>query len=137
MTGRSNIAFIVCLCLLAHVSPAQEYTIRSALEAVPASGFYKIPVVPELTAYARPDLADLRILDTLERQVPYIIRQSRPATQNEIFYEFPVLEKRSTDSQTVVEILSPLPKAINELSLVIGNTAVERFTSLSGSEDRQ
>jgi hypothetical protein len=62
-----------CLCKLL---PAQEFKVKAALDEVAASGFYKIPVLPELTAHTKADLSDLRILDHNYQQVPYFIRQS-------------------------------------------------------------
>jgi hypothetical protein len=116
---------------------AQEFRVKTGLSEVPASAFYQVPITPELTVHARPDFSDIRIVDEKGRHVPYVIKSPRPGSSNETFIEFPILSNTTDSSSTTIELQGREFEGTGELSLLIANTAVERYTSISGSNDRK
>lgn len=137
MTARNKLLFSFLCLLIAGGSAAQSFSVRAPLSAVQKTGFYRIPVTPDLSARSALTFSDVRILDEAGRQVPYIIRPVRKEAGAPVFMEFPILEQRTGDSVTILELENTGAKGIGEISLVIANNAVERYTSLSGSDDRR
>lgn len=123
------------LLLAGLYAPAQEYARKAVVEPVPSTGFYQISVTPELTSAAKADLSDLRIVDDKQRQVPYLLRPALVPLSQSTFAEYPVLGIKTDTARTVVELAVQGSGGTNRVSLVMGNTAVERYTSLSGSND--
>ncbi|MES2701923.1 MAG: hypothetical protein V4649_04745 [Bacteroidota bacterium] len=139
MILRSKYLLLLLPCLLATraFAQAQQYKVKAPLEQVTTGGFYAIDITPEMTAHAKADLADLRIADSAGSFVPYIVRKRRqPQTQGGTFTEFPVYRNTTDSSYTIVELENTLRENIAGISLVLQNTAVERYTTVSGSDDK-
>jgi hypothetical protein len=137
MYRHKTILLLLTFCILSHLLPAQEFKVKAALDTVAIPGFYKIPVLPELTAYTKADLSDLRIKDNNNKQVPFIIRQSLPIIPAGAFLEFPILKTTTDSLTTTIELACPVKTGNDHLSLIIANNAVERYISISGSNNRQ
>lgn len=129
--------FILLFCCQSLMLTGQEFKVKAALDPVDMPGFYKIPVRPELTAHAKANFSDLRITDNHNKQVPFIIRQSLPAISGGSFIEFPVLQTKTDSVTTTIEISCPIVTGNDHLFLIIANNAVDRFISISGSNNRQ
>lgn len=132
---KTNLTIIFILFLTGGVR-GQVYNTTASLDRVTQSGYYRIPINPELTAQAREDLADIRIEDGNRNQVPYILRMSRGLMSRQSFIEFSILNLKTDTSRTIIELDAGAATGISNLSLLMANTAVERFTSMSGSNER-
>ncbi|MEI6947157.1 hypothetical protein V9K67_08175 [Paraflavisolibacter sp. H34] len=129
---------LLLLGLTALEASAQDFRVQAPLEPVPSPGFYRIPLQPALTAYARADLSDVRISEGGKTQVPYLLRRSTAAPAGTALTPFPVLRNSLTDSgQTVLELAVQGVEGTDRLALLIANTAAARYTALSGSHDRR
>jgi hypothetical protein len=133
MTGLKK--WMLLFALLFHLhSKAQNFAWKSALDTVPQSGFYTIPLSLDWLIHLKTDLSDIRIRDKKNEAVPFILKQYI-ATKNSSFINFPIL-KNTTDSISTTLELEASEQGTDRLHLVIGNHAVERFASLSGSNDK-
>lgn len=135
MSGNKRLLGLIISILPALYAQGQEFARRAALAPVPSSGFYQIPVTPELTGAAKADLSDMRILDEKQRQVPYLVRLAPTPLPGAAFTEYPILNIHTDTARTTVALAVKDGKGTDRVSLVMGNTAVERFSSLSGSLD--
>ena len=127
---------LALLCMFhATNSYGQDYKYGAKLGEVPTTGFYKIPINPELSALAKSDLSDIRIKDS-DVFVPYIHHKDNKTEHKQSFINFHILSNTSDNKYTTVTIENPGHNGISELSLVIKNTCVERNTQLSGSDDK-
>lgn len=131
---KTNLLLLSCLLFLQ--SPAQEFRYRAALEAVPADGFYHIPLGPELAAYLHSSLQDLRIVDESSDWVPYV--KSIPAGTNRHWESWPIRLNQLDDSgRSILLISNPRQSTVSRLYLHVQNAAVSRWTSISGSNDQR
>ncbi|HSC38422.1 MAG TPA: hypothetical protein VLD19_11135, partial [Chitinophagaceae bacterium] len=132
----SAFSLLACSCLQ---SPAQMgFQYRAALDSVSQNGFYQINLLPGLAARLQPNLADIRIVDTAGKQVPYILKSDTPSFTQEWFSDLPIISnKKEADRQTHVVIENVPGKELSELLLVIKNTDAKRTVSLSGSDDNR
>ncbi len=116
---------------------AQSYKYSCTTDTIPESGFYKIPVTPELSARCKTDFSDIRITDIKNQQVPYVIRNSYPYLKNTSFVDYPVIKNELIDSgRSLIIIENKMQEKLYQLFLVLKNTAVNRFATLSGSNDK-
>jgi hypothetical protein len=105
-----SILLVLCM-LLGTVLQAQHFRYQSKLNTVRQTGFYRIPVIPELSAYMKTDLGDVRIWDKAGKQVPYIVRKNKSAQQNsygELLDSFtvnPSIQFSQTDSSNGISYL--------------------------------
>lgn len=128
---RWMIFFLVFLQLAAK---AQTFAWKSDLDTVPATGFYTIPLSIDWLVRAKENLSDIRIKDEDHTTVPYLVKKI-PSESKSLFISFPVIKIITDTLSTVVDIDASGHHGTDHLYLVISNNAVERFTSLSGSND--
>ncbi len=137
MSGRRKSKFALRLMLLlAVVKCSAQPRYEAPLNAVPADGFYKIGIMPEIGGRSYHWPQDLRILDDQKAQVPYVPDTREPAQQTSI--SFPVVEEAlDTERQTYVTIENTARYSFDKLDLDIRNTEATRALTLSGSDDKQ
>ena len=127
-----------CKCLLAALlcwaagAGAQTFKVSAALDAVPATGFYRIPVNAELSAWARADHADVRIAAE-EGYVPYIVRNLQQFDEPEV--ESSGELKLLDGSDSLIVLQKGADRMTYGISLTMNTTAVERYAQISGSND--
>ena len=136
MKLRKNKVLVLLFCVLCFRLTAQSFRYQALMDTVRQTGFYSIPITPDLSAHMQTDFRDVRIWDTKGKQVPYVIRSRKPKWQGSLFKPFPVVENRLDDSgRSVIVVQKNISPAISGLSLIIRNAAVSRYAALSGSND--
>lgn len=131
---KKNSLLLIALLSAFHLLNAQGFRVKAPVAKVQASGFYKIMINPDLSAHARADLSDIRIVNQQNTQIPYIV-QNRPTITNAVFTKLNILSN-TTDKKNTVLQLENKASGTDLLYLVMANTAVERYASISGSNDK-
>ncbi len=95
---------------------------RFAREITGDAGLVRLPLDATVGIHARPDLADLRIVDAEGRQIPFLVRR-RPATSSVAL----TFERDERDGASMLEIALPDPNLpIRTLTLTTDATVFER-----------
>ncbi len=115
----------------------EGYKFYSQLDSVKESGFYNIELTPELTAHLKTDYSDIRIVNDSNKWVPHQLRipdadRCIMAT-NSIMK---IIKNDHSNSNSEIIVLNK-DSAISKLKLILRNTAVERYCTLTGSDDLQ
>jgi len=133
--SRFKYAFIALAIICSSTALAQKaFKYGTELEKIPTPGFYKISLRPDVLSKTRPDLADVRIVDEDDRQVPFIFGSSLPAVNH-------VSLLPQMDGPSVADTISSYivgnkeGYSLNQLVLQLRNTDVKRTLNLSGSDD--
>ncbi len=129
---------LICwfLCGVFFVAQAQDFKYYGTIQAGAESRFYKIMLAPEVVSKAQADLADIRLKDWKNREVPYILERAAALERHQYFQEYPVVEKVSNKGvNTTLVVRNQNRNKINNLGLLIKNTNVIKKASLSGSPD--
>ncbi|MDN3550430.1 DUF3999 family protein [Mucilaginibacter aquaedulcis] len=122
--------------LMLSASAQRNFKYQATLPKVDSTGFYRISLQPALVAKARPDLADIRIIDAKGNFIPYITAGSLPQKDQKSFVVFtPVDARLATDTGTTFTVENKTGLALDRLWIRLQNTAVQRKVSLSGSDD--
>ncbi len=129
----SNKIILSLIAFLFSLPAFAQHRWKTELQQPAQSGFYKIQIDPVLGARLNADLSDLRISDG-KNQVPYLRNVSVLPTGS-VFRTLPIVRSSTDTSGTVIVLDSRAYKGLENISLIMANTAVERQASLSGSQD--
>ncbi len=128
---------LVAFCFAISVT-AQKFVAESHLPNVPADGFYRVLLEPDITAYLNNDFSNIRIYDKENKETPYFLKFEVPYLYTTTFKEYRILNRQVLkDSATILTIANPEQKTIDNISLLIKNAHVTKQASLYGSDDNQ
>ena len=89
---------LLLLCFSCTVAMAQKgYEWRATVPAPAQDGYHRILLPPSVTGHLRPDLADIRLYNAAQQEVPYLLRKGEGYTS------IPVQDVTRTDSPTIKE----------------------------------
>ena len=117
---------------------AQNFNFSSSLEEINSDGFYRVQLTPEIVSKLKHDFSDIRIFDKKENEVPYILEEEKPYSENDYFVEYEIVEKieqKSWPYYTRIVLQNPAKNKISNINLVIKNSDVSKSLKLSGSDD--
>jgi tRNA-binding EMAP/Myf-like protein len=133
---RQTIKTTLALALCTQTLVAQEFTHKAKVQAVPNSGFYRIPLNPNMAARAQAHWQDVRLFDAQGKEVPYLLKTENPYKIDEDFEAFNMADNTSNDSLQTLLIENPTAKKINRFLLDMSNTETERTVRISGSNNK-
>lgn len=134
--GKIFVSLFSC-CIPALFTFAQEFNFTADLDTVRFTGFYSITITPDLSAFIKTDLADIRIADDKKHWVPHILQPGVAASEQDSFKAFPLIHNSITDSgKNLMIVENTNPDGINSLKLILKNSAVSRAAVLSGSNNQ-
>ncbi|MBC7866804.1 MAG: hypothetical protein H7X88_04650 [Gloeobacteraceae cyanobacterium ES-bin-316] len=126
------------LCLLAGLfsfAQTEGYKYKTNIDSIKEAGFYNIVLGPEINARLKTDYSDLRIINSTGKWVPHLVRlPANEQTNQGVRWDLSILKKESTAAFTEIVIASP-KKEIDNLTFRLTNTDVERYCTLTGSDD--
>lgn len=135
---KKRLINFLLLSFLSFSSRAQTegYHYYSLLDSVKISGFYNIVLVPQVNAHLKTDYSDVRVIDNKNKWVPHVLHiplleMSREVVTADLKFAISVSNKINTI------IIVDAPQQLKNINVVIKNTSVEKFCSLSGSNDKK
>ncbi len=128
---------LVILCFLPIVAWAQRYAADAELSKVDRAAFYTVPLPPSITSLATANLANVRIVDEQNKEVPYISKQEDPSASRVVFegYEFKASLEKNCCTRLILS--NKDRDTINNLLLRVRNADVVKFGTLQGSDDQK
>lgn len=125
--------FLIVFSLTAQ---SQNFVAKGKLDTVKQDGFYKVLLTPSDAAYINGRFSNIRILDSLNAEVPYLFTEEKPVYLQHQFKEYTILDRKQIiGSQTVIKLHNPMQAPIDNISLLIKNAEVSKQARLSGSDD--
>lgn len=129
------LAFLLLYCC---TSVAQNFTVKAKLQPVPSTGFYSINITPQLSSYTTINYSDLRIADDNNQFVPYIIRSLKPSFVTNNYSKLNIIKYGLADSgKSELIVQNQMQQKISSIALLIRNAAVNRYATISGSDNAQ
>lgn len=117
---------------------AQQFDWKATIESPVKEGFHDVLLSPELSGKLKTDFSDLRLYDEEHKQVPYLLRTEIPLSNEEIFKDYNILSKEIIKGCcTRLIIHNQNRNNINNISLIIRNSDVQKGFKLSGSDDKK
>ncbi|WP_192823098.1 DUF3999 family protein [Rufibacter sp. LB8] len=135
---KNKLLLFLGLLLVAATVQAQDFGWQAQLAPVAQPGYHRILLSPEVTGRLQATLADVRLLDAKGQTVPYLQRAEQPVNYKTLFKPYQMLRyTRQPGGTSELIIHNPEQRAINNISLLIGNAEARKMVSLSGSDDQQ
>ncbi len=127
--------FLLAGVLIAQTAIAQGPTWTAPLPAVTRSGVHAVMLGPEWMGLSRSDLGDIRLLDSMGMEVPYLIRE-QALTRASAFVPFPLLRNEVMPKATVIELERPADRQVQDLEIWVRPADVKKSVRITGSDDR-
>lgn len=126
------ISFLIGTCF----STAQTFQMEGEIDPVENDGIYSILLMPEITSSLKSDFSDIRIYDSKNKEVPFLLRKEVPVEAKEIFINYEVIEDTVIqNSFTRLIIRNAEKNSIDNITLLIKNADVRKKATLSGSNN--
>ncbi|GAA4394719.1 hypothetical protein GCM10023187_00840 [Nibrella viscosa] len=117
------------------VSRAQTFRQRAEISAVTTPGYYRILLPPAVVGALNEALTDVRLYDSRQREVPYLLSRQLPRQQTQL-RPLPAVSQTVTPRSTTTWVVRNAAKSrITALGVTIRNTNVTKQARLSGSND--
>jgi hypothetical protein len=111
-----------------------KYCSQISFEDKP-SGYCRMDITPDIYGVAKPDLSDIRIIDSDDRQVPYLIARPQDITSRRQYS--PEIINRSVDDQknSLVTLDFGQQTMKNSIDVKTGGSNFRRAVKIEGSND--
>lgn len=133
---HQTIKISLALALCSTSMMAQEFSHKAKIQAVPKTGFYRIPLNPGMAAWAQAGWQDIRLFDAQGKEVPYLLKTETNYLVDEDFVAFNMADNTSNDSVQTLLIENPSLKKINRFLIDMSNTETDRTVRISGSNNK-
>ncbi|QHT68748.1 hypothetical protein GXP67_19905 [Rhodocytophaga rosea] len=122
--------------ILPFLSWGQHFQFKAAVNEVPENNYYRIYLSPYITGHLNEAYTDIRLYTGKGQETPYVLVKEKPVSYKTLFKEYTILSKTTREkSGTSLVVENTSHTRINNLSLLIKNTAVQKRARLSGSDD--
>lgn len=116
----------------------QSFRHTATLPPVTEANFYKILLPPGITNYLNRDLSDIRLYDRQQQEVLFLWQQEQPVQVKKLFKPYEIISKVQRENiGTSLILRNPARTKIDNISLLIKNTNMQKPAALSGSNDGQ
>lgn len=106
------------------------------MPGVELAGMYTISLSPELVGRSRADLGDIRLVDSLGHEVPFVLEVATAIGSKNAFHDFRITRNEVVGKQTFIELDRPTSTFIvDDIHLRIRNAEVQKEVTLTGSDD--
>tara|TARA_R110002050_G_scaffold221792_2_gene357662 strand:- start:24988 stop:26226 length:1239 start_codon:yes stop_codon:yes gene_type:complete len=137
MMKRILLNSLIALLVSVQVS-AQNFEYSAFINPVDSSGFHKVVLNPFLLGLLNKGMYDLRIYDENNQEVPYLFSEEASSSTNATFREYEITEQHFRENEVSYLVFhNPEKKEVNNLSIVVQNTDVQKHARLSGSNDNK
>ncbi|MFK7900184.1 MAG: DUF3999 family protein [Cyclobacteriaceae bacterium] len=117
---------------------AQEFAYQTKVKSVDKTGYYKIMLSPDLLGKLRSDKGDLRVYDQEGKEQPYLLQREVASSTTSLFEEYKIIDKKyEKDAISHLIFHNKEKKAIDNVSIIVKNTDVQKRARLSGSDDKK
>lgn len=129
--------FLVNFIFINSLANAGNFQYQSAIDSISQDGFHKILLIPEVISALKNDYSDIRIFDSENNEIPYLLTKESAIRSNSYFKEYKILKNQNLTKSAVNQVIlkNPLAKPVSELYLIVRNSAIEKEITLKGSDD--
>jgi len=111
--------------------------LTAMIEPVAQNGLHSIYLPSRIVSASEFNFADLRIYDSRNNEVPYLVQPSDNVTANYQFKPFHIVSKTTVPKKSTSIVVEPEKKELTEITLYIANAEVTKKFSISGSNDEK
>lgn len=112
------------------------YNFYSNLDSIKSSGFYNIVLSPQINAHLKTDYSDVRVINKNDKWIPHVFH----SPINEMSGEAVIFDVNFTTAESNINntvLIMEAAQSLNNIIILIKNTEVQKYCTLSGSSDKQ
>jgi len=138
MKTKSFLFIILSIFYSLH-SYCQDFNRIATFTNTYSNGFVNIWLSPEINSKLSQNFHDLRIYDSQNKEIPYILQSEKVLNHSVFFKEYKIIEKKHVSAQNYTRIVihNPEKKMIDNISVIIKNAEVKKWLKLNGSDDNK
>jgi hypothetical protein len=135
--NMNKIIIFIILILISKGIKAFEFDQKADIDSIKVTGFTKINLSPDIISSLNLNYGDIRIMDSRQKEVPYLLYVEPSLTQKKFFREFTLLENSTTPNQKLSRILiqNTGKKILSEIIFNLQNSDIQKEMVLKGSDD--
>ncbi len=107
------------------------------LQPISKDGYYTLVLSPEVVGRSHADLGDLRLLDSLNHEVPYVVEFEPAMYEHTWMRTYKLLRNERVNKRTIIEMEADSAATVDELQVRIRNAMVSKRARITGSDDRE
>jgi hypothetical protein len=125
--------FIIISCSLRAVT----FERKAAIDSIITTGFTKINLTPEIISCLNANYSDIRIFDSRQQEVAYLLYVEPAVTQKNFIRELTILENSTSadEKSSRIVIQNPDKKIQSEIIFYLRNSEIQKEMVLKGSDD--
>lgn len=130
------VVFVAAVAGIAGAIDLTKWKYQTAITLKGGAGeYYRADITPEIYNAAKPDLSDIRVIDSNGRQVPYLIAKSHDVSERQEYV--PTIINRSTGARNVSLVTLDFGRQTvkNSIEVVTGGNNFRRAVKVEGSND--
>ncbi len=129
-------SIVLLICYRATVF-SQAFTHEAALGAITKDFLYKIPLDPGYKQYMSTDLHDMRIYDSKQKEVPYVVLSEPLLKAKSDFVAYEIVSQNHFSTYSEIIIRNPNKDKISNIAFNINNSDAYKYCSIEGSNDKK
>lgn len=135
MTIRAQFVRLLFFLLLPFYTVAQHFQYQAQVKPVAQSGYHRLELPPDVLGRLHNGLGDLRLFDSQQREVPYLLTR-QTGSEATAFKAFEVVTKTNVPNvATTLVVRRATRQPIQLIGVEMQNTNVGKKAALSGSND--
>jgi len=114
---------------------AQSFSHEAIIKGVKKDSLYKIPLNPEYKQFMSSDLHDMRIYDSNNKEVPYVVLSEPLLKAKSDFVPYEIVSQKHFNSYSEIIIRNANKDKISNIAFNINNSDAYKYCSIEGSDD--
>lgn len=114
---------------------AQQFKYKSALSTISVSSLYKVELSPLVQNYCFSNYKDLRVVDSVGNQKPYVILSEPILKSANDFIKYTIVSQNHFKNYTEIVIENPTKEKISNIAFNINNSEALKLCTIEGSDD--
>lgn len=129
--------FVALLCIFSssHNGFGQQFKYQAPLNQVNISGYYSIPISPQIAGRSYPNLRDLRLFDAYGQAVPYLIHRPVSSSSIDNYAAFQIINHSETTTKSAYTIDRKNLRNQSNIILRIANANVNKQIFVEGADN--
>ena len=124
------------LCLLTGLSiSSQTFKHQASINTNTTVGLQKIEMTPSHKQFMKSNFCDVRIFDSSQVEIPYIILSEPVVKSKTDFIEYPIISQKHFGTYTEIIIENKNHDKLSNIAFNINNSDALKYCSIEGSND--
>lgn len=132
---KKIVFFIITILGVIDILNAQNFSHEMKIENITKDGLYRIPLNPDFQQFMASDFHDLRILDSSEKEVPYVLLREPLLKSKSDFVPYEISSQTHHGTYSEIVILNPQKNKISNIAFNINNSDAFKYCTIEGSDD--